>query len=124
MWGVVRRVAGRYAGSKPSIRQLVEVLGLGCELAAVVGAGLAVAVVLERLAGAGGVEQAGAGSRDAFFELAAQQGGAVERSVELFELAAEGDDAVEVHGEGRTHSANLADEGRTHSANLAAVCGL
>ena len=104
MWGVARRAAGDDAGSIPSIRQLVQVLGLGCELDATVDAGEAVAVVLEHLTRAGGVEQAGTGSRDAFFELVAQQGGAGEHFIEPFELAAEGDDAVDVHavrGSGR-----------------------
>lgn len=97
MWGMIGVAAGGCTGSKPSIRQLVEVFGLGCELAAAVDAGLAVAVVLEHLPRAGGVEQASARSRDAFFELPAQQGGAREGFIEPFELAAEGDDAGEVN---------------------------
>jgi hypothetical protein len=76
-------------------------LCLGGELGVAVGAGEAVAVVLEELAGAGGVEQASAGSSDAVFELAAKEGGVGEGPIEAFELAAEGDDAAEVHGDAR-----------------------
>jgi hypothetical protein len=95
------------------------VLGLGCELVATVDAGEAVAVVLEHLPGPRGVEQAGAGSGDAVFELAAQQVGALKGFIEPFELAAEGDDTAEVHG-----GVHLRGEGRTPSAELAGGCGL